>query len=564
MTYDNSVYDVVRVTKLNELYVLLEAEYSTLLSIKEHFTFYAKGYKYHPKYKHGLWDGRISMLASNGMFYIGLMSELMSYCKSQKVTIEVTNPEAFKTKIKWSDDWFEQYKKNSVAYTLYDDQENSVKHAIRYNKSLVLSPTGSGKSIIIYTIVRFLLENTESEILINVPSVSLVEQLYSDFEDYVTDEFCVSDVVHKSYNNTKSVRTKNTRVTIQTWQTTSKLSHEELSVYDAYICDEAHGASAKELTKIIDGLAHCQFRLGLTGTLDGTDMHTLAMTGRFGIIYKEVTTSMLVSKGTLADFSINVSVLDYPLEIAKTINKLSTTYQQEIDFITQHSGRNKYLCNLALSKTSNTLMIFNYVEKHGQVIYDLLKPKLSSSLKEVYYVHGDIKGTDREVYRKEIESVVPVWYDHYLNDTQFIRLRTVHTVITPELFDEAVESYAYTNISELKSDQNVVNVVERTGSCILLASYGTASVGLNIKNLHSLIFCHPRKSPISVLQTIGRVIRKADGKSKVVVHDIGDKLLNKKGSPNFTYRHVTARIEIYEASKFNYDVSVIDYNNWSN
>ena len=176
----NSVYDTIKVTKIDELYVVLQGEYTTLLSIKEHFTFYAKGYKYHPKFKYGLWDGKISMLSGNGMFYIGLLSELMTYCKQNGIKVEITNVADFKNRIKWSEDWFTTFKKNSVVYDLYDYQENSVRHAIKYNKSLVLSPTGSGKSIIIYTIVRFLLDNTDHNILINVPSVSLVEQLFSD------------------------------------------------------------------------------------------------------------------------------------------------------------------------------------------------------------------------------------------------------------------------------------------------------------------------------------------------------------------------------------------------
>lgn len=556
----------ITIRKVNELYIYLDGDISSLMEIKENFTFYAKGYKYHPKFKHGLWDGRISMLMSNGYFYAGLLSELMSYCKANNIAIKIIDPLDFRTTIKFDQEWLDDFKANKVVYDLHDYQENSFKFAVKHNKSLIVSPTGSGKSIIIYTLIRFLIEKTDCKVLINVPSINLVEQLFSDFNDYVIDDFDVAKYVMRSYGTSKDIVTDDTRVVIETWQSTSK-KPESLCEYGAYICDEAHTAPSKELSGIIDNLAHCHFRVGLTGTLDGTDMHTMAMTGRFGIIYSEVTTAFLVKRGDLANFEIDVNILDYPLTVAKKINKKGADYQTEIDFLVTSEERNRYLCNLALEQTKNTLMIFNFVEKHGVVMHEMLKPLLSKCLKEVYFVHGGVKGGSREKFRKEIEHDVPVWYDCYINETEFVRLKEKHQTITGDKVKSViVDEYAHhsVNLDALCSTKtyNIVKTVVHEGSCILLASYGTVSVGVNIKNLHSLIFCHPRKSPISVLQTIGRVIRKADNKDTVKVYDIGDKMLNSKEQPNFTYRHVTARLEIYEKSQFVYSVNTVSYDDW--
>jgi hypothetical protein len=96
------------------------------------------------------------------------------------------------------------------------------------------------------------------------------------------------------------------------------------------------------------------------------------------------------------------------------------------------------------------------------------------------------------------------------------------------------------------SESFVVSDIETVKGCyILLASYGTLAVGVNIRNLHNLIFCHPFKGRILNLQSIGRILRKSNSKNIVYLYDLCDDY--RKGKKvNHAYKHATARLEIYE------------------
>ena len=85
-----------------------------------------------------------------------------------------------------------------------------------------------------------------------------------------------------------------------------------------------------------------------------------------------------------------------------------------------------------------------------------------------------------------------------------------------------------------------------------MASYGTFSTGINIKNLHNVIFASPSKSRIRNLQSIGRVLRKGDNKTQAVLYDISDDC-TKNSIKNYTLNHLIERVKIYNEENFNYE-----------
>jgi superfamily II DNA or RNA helicase len=451
-----------------------------------------------PAFKAGRWDGKVRLYTvKDRAFYIGLLSKLFEWCEESGYTYEYANPDDFKDSRTFIDDEGWEWLKTLGKFEPKWYQKEAVFQALNQSKSLILAPTGSGKSYIQYLIIRYLLEHYEGKILMTVPSTSLVEQMYTDFQDYVVDDWSVEDNVHRIYSG-KEKYTEH-RVVISTWQSAVKLPKVWFNSFGAYICDEAHGADAKSISHIIDQLSHARFRLGLTGTLDGTKMHELDMEARFGKVVRVATTKDLQDGGDLAPLNIECLQLRYNKDDIALVKNMD--YDGEIKFIVGHRQRNYLLAKTAIAQEGNTLMLFNYVAKHGKVLYELMKPMCEAAGKNLYFISGTTAVDDREQIRQ---------------------------------------------------------ILEKENNAILLASFGTLAVGVNVKNLHNLVFCHPLKAVIRTLQSIGRILRTAEGKVDVKLIDIADDLSYTTRSgikkQNTILRHFLERLKIYVGEKWKYKI----------
>lgn len=451
-----------------------------------------------PTFKSGRWDGRIKMFdVRTKLFYRGLLPRLVEWCNENgySIKIDAESKSGLKPQVsydpKFLENWAKYGKLKPKSY-----QIASIEAALKMNQTLIMSPTGSGKSYVIYMIVRYLLENTNEDILITVPTTSLVEQLYSDFNDYAVD-WNAEEYVTKIYSG-KEKNTKH-RVKISTWQSVYKLDKNWFSKFGGYICDEAHGADSKSISSIVDKMPDAAVRVGLTGTLDGTKLHELEMLARFGNIFRAVTTRELMDSGDLANLDIRCLKISYSEEDIKMVKHLD--YQQEIDFLVTNERRNNILVNAALNEPKNVLMLFNFIDKHGTKLYQMLRDKAEKYDKKIFYIHGGVDVEDRE---------------------------------------------------------NIRQLLEKHDNCILLASFGTFSTGINVKNLHTVIFCHPFQAKIKTLQSIGRTIRVAAGKNNATLIDVADDLVykTKKGVEkiNTTMKHFIERLKIYQSERFTYKI----------
>lgn len=389
----------------DELRCNLLCERSIEYGIKKRFSFMADNFKYHPSYKAGVWDGSISLYNLNSKeFYVGLIPELIKWAKETGYSISF-NPDdkkSFAPQMKYNKNYFTDIVPKIAKFPPKEYQVKYVEEALTWNKLGILSPTGSGKSYTQYLLVRYILMFTEYKILINVPSVSLVEQLFADFKDYAIDGWDIDNEVTKVYGSQKE--NPNARVVISTWQTSAKKDQKYMNQFDAYMCDEMHTASAKELSGIIDKIAHAPIRFGLTGTIKDSNLHELEMTARFGRLFRVVTTADLMESKDLAELKVNFLKLKYPLEECKLITKKSTEYQQEIDYIVDHEKRNDTLVKIGLNQNKNTLMLFNYVDRHGKKLYDKMVDQCKRRGKKLYFISGDIDPDKREAIRLEMEE----------------------------------------------------------------------------------------------------------------------------------------------------------------
>jgi superfamily II DNA or RNA helicase len=330
--------------------------------------------------------------------------------------------------------------------------------------------------------------------LLIVPTTSLVEQMYSDFASYGydSDQYC-----HRQYAG-KDKHT-NKFLTITTWQSIYKNEKDYFEQFDFVLGDEAHQFKAKSLTTILSGCTNTKYRIGTTGTLDGTQTHRLVLEGLFGPVYKATTTAELIDKGQLASFKIKCLILKYPDAICKEAR--SWDYNQEMEYIVKNNARNEFIKNLVMSLKGNSLVLFQFVEKHGKNLYEIIKQEAGD--RKVFFVYG---GTDVDI-RESIRAIT-----------------------------------------------------EKEMDAIIVASYGTFSTGVNIRNLHNIIFASPSKSRVRNLQSIGRGLRLGENKEQAVLFDVADDFRIGKFA-NFTLKHFAERVKIYDEEKFNYKFYNIELKN---
>jgi superfamily II DNA or RNA helicase len=477
--------------KKNESFIQFECDRNIAQELSDYFTFFVPGYQFTPAYKSRVWDGKIRLADLRSFtIYHGLVPYIEKFCKERDYELEIDSNVSITEEFSVVE--AEEFIKTlNLPHEVRDYQLKSFVYAIRNKRILLLSPTASGKSLILYLIMRYLQASEFKKGLLIVPTTSLVEQMFSDFKSYGydSDKYC-----HRQYAG-KDKHT-NSFLTITTWQSIYKNDKEYFEQFDFILGDEAHQFKAKSLTTILTGCDQAKYRIGTTGTLDGTQTHRLVLEGLFGPVYQATTTKQLIDNKQLADFQIKCLILKHAEPACKLARDWD--YNQEIDYIVSNKYRNDFIRNLSLSLEGNTLILFQYVEKHGKDLYASIKDKAGK--RHVFFVFG---GTDVEV-RESVRAIT-----------------------------------------------------EKEKDAIIVASYGTFSTGVNIRNLHNIIFASPSKSRIRNLQSIGRGLRIGDNKESAVLFDIADDFRIGKFA-NYTLKHFIERVKIYDDEKFKYKFYNID------
>jgi len=497
MSAGRIVTDKIRIRMLNHSYFAVECHPAQEAELREYFSFFVPGYKFMPQYKARRWDGKVKLYNSvTKQMNVGLYQHLRRFCADRFYQLEIIeNPVYGIPSLKDDVDHPTLIKfLNGLGcpFEARDYQYKAIAHGVENLRTILLSPTGSGKSFIIYNLLRYCAEVTEGKVLVVVPTTSLVEQMYKDFSDYGYD---VEEYCHKIYSGKEKETDK--RVIISTWQSIYKFSKEWFEQFNTVFGDEVHTFKAKSLTTLMDKCVEAKYRFGLTGTLDGTETNKLVLEGLFGPVFTVTRTVELQKQKALADLDISILLLNYHQD--ECVKAVNYKYQDELDFIVTYPPRNKFISKLALDQKGNTLVMFQFVDKHGKVLYDMIKG-MAAEGRKVFYVSGEVDAADREQIR---------------------------------------------------------GIVEKQKDAIIVASLGTFSTGINIKNLHNIIFATPSKSQVKVLQSIGRGLRQSDDGSTTKLFDIADDL-HTKGNKNFTLKHSAERVKIYTKEGFKYKIYPID------
>ena len=469
----------VRVSKVNEVFMQVHCDDGLARDLYDFFSFTVPNAKFMPSVKNRYWDGKVRLYSiKTNKIYIGLLPYVDTFCRERGYDFEgiedvIGEKNTEHLGVETLEPWLHDLK---LPFEPRDYQLDAFNTTIKYGRQLLLSPTASGKSLIIYLLVRYYNKKT----IVIVPTTSLVEQMAKDFIDYGYDK----DIC-KIYSGQPVF---DADITITTWQSFSKAPKDVMQSFDVVVGDEAHLFKATTLKGILEKMKDTAIRIGTTGTLDGSEVHRLQLEGLFGPVKKVITSKELMDKGTIANIDIDCIVL-------KHNKQKKMTYQEEMDYLVMNDERNLFIVNLVKSLKGNTLVLFQYVEKHGVILHSMMSHTDMGG--NLHYVYGGTDTEDRESVRE---------------------------------------------------------IVEQSKEDTILASYGTFSTGVNIKKIDNIVFASPSKSRIRNLQSIGRGLRKTEGKNNMRLFDIADDLQYE----NYTLNHLKERINIYNEENFPYNIKQFD------
>ena len=500
----------VTIVPVNATYAKIFCDSSILFELVDNYTFMVDGYKYAPSYRSGAWSGERFMISKiTRQVYIGLVPEIVQYCidNGYSVDNQAKSPSNEKITLEVVENFCEQLNIHSRGQPIEvrPYQIEAIFHAIKNSRATLVSPTSSGKSLIIYCITRWYLLNNK-KILLLVPNLGLIAQMYSDFADYSTENgWIVAD--HAQMIHGGKSKTVDRPLVIANWQSiynTGKtggksgkpadgIAKNFFSHFDAVFNDETHLAKAKSISGIMEKCINATKRFGLTGTMSGVDCDKLVIEGLFGPVFNVITTKELMDAGAITKLKIKCLKLNYSDEVKKNSSKL--TYQEEMNYLVTSPDRNNFICKLAASQKGNTIIFFNFVEKQGKVMKKMLED-LCGDKKTILYISGEVKLDDREDIRK---------------------------------------------------------MIAERNDLIILGSIACIGTGFSAPNLHVGIFASPCKSKIRVLQTIGRLLRLSSGKNDCTLYDLVDDL-TWKSHKNFTWNWFMERVKYYCETKFDYKI----------
>jgi superfamily II DNA or RNA helicase len=501
----------IQINRLNSFYIQLILKYNKKVEISrnlsQYFSQYSPNYLYDIRYKKRIWDGKIRFYDSrNSLLPIGLLTELKKFCKIFEYNYTVDESLSINNFKDLNSKEIESFIINFVEkvcvnpnYKIRNYQYKYLAKFIKNNTELLESPTASGKSLIIYLCIRYALNliTKGKKVLLIVPTIQLVEQMFKDFIDYGFDSEKYCARIYSGSEDQKLKLQTNKPIIISTWQSLYKLPENEFENIEMIVGDEIHEFGAVKAKSVLTNCKNAIFKLGTTATL-GTDIcSSWTIKGLFDEPVKYVSTMGLVEKKYISNFEVNIINLIYNEEYCKTAKNFS--YFEEMDYLNSLDEKLDFIVQLSkkiIDKKENILILFKSIE-YGKKI----REKIVEELKiEPFYVDGSIKISDRETVRKEME----------LKDSQ-----------------------------------------------IAVCSFGTFSRGINIKNLQNLIFSNTTKAEKKILQSIGRVLRLHKNKELAKIWDIVDNLQYKKNL-NYAVKHFYERKEIYERNE--YKIKYFDIN----
>lgn len=498
--------------KINEVYFIVkpdtQADFAELQELWYAFSLTHPEKNFMPKYKNGTWDGTVRFIRYIDKFKelalvpIGLFVDIFEFMLSHDIEFRVLDNDIgnIKVDLRGFDKWLlenESDKSKKISEREY--QYEAVKHALSLNRCVMESPTGSGKSLMIYMYMKWILDHyfdKDDKFLILVPTTDLVNQMTEDFVEYG----CPRQAICKIYSGQKRDMSK--PIIISTWQSLYKEDYDFFEQFTAIVFDECHKSKADEQIYIGENCVNAKWRLATSATIQEDKVHRYSIMQNFGDIFTTATTRELIDSGYLCDFNVRNIIMEWKNTKGHFIKIEDNDYQKEYNAIINNEHRMEamvnFICNLWVEREfdDSTIMVMG---KRISYIEDIFT-RLSEKIDRVFFIHGQINPAERS---------------------------------------------------------KVKDYIKRKGG-VLVANIDIMGTGINIPNVTTIVFANPIKSDILLLQTIGRAIRLHAGKEVATVYDIIDKMKLENSNYNTVYGWLPDKIKIYETKNFKYDTIHVD------
>lgn len=473
------------IRKINEVYLQIECVKQIAGELREHFSYYAANYQHDPRVKNRVWDGKFYLFNYRDQtIYKGLYNAIVEFAQTRSYSIQ--------TEYQWvdngitKDDVLKLYNRFDPIHEIWESQLDSIHYALAHKNVLIKSPTSSGKSLISYNLALIL--KGLGPVIIIVPTVNLVEQLYKDFHDYSTKNgIDVDAMVHRIYAGQDKETDK--PVTISTWQSIYEQPPEYFHRFHTVIGDECHRFKAKSLKTILEATQNAVYRIGMTGSLDGKEVNEMILTGLFGPILQVTTSYEMIQDGKATPMTVKLRLMEYDDVKAPKPKPKETIYAKQKEWLLANEKRNRYIVDCLEEGEGNKLVLFNLIE-HGKELYKLIKSKYGED--RVFYIDGKVSIAKRELIRSTLDGM---------------------------------------------------------NNAILVATYGTYSEGMNVPSIHHVYSTLPERSQVRILQSIGRVLRLRKGKTESTMWDFADKF-HWNGRLNMGYGQYESRVKLYLEQKY--------------
>jgi superfamily II DNA or RNA helicase len=484
----------------------------------------AKRYGYNPHT-----PSRIYAIKDSGCFELGLYFDILRLLQSDKFSFDVQTTELLRNKVLTGFS-LDNYVKPELTLECRDYQEECVHKCIKFGSGVILLGTGGGKTLIMATLDRSLrqfIPNSYSSLILLPPH--LVEQTYKEFISYGIDpddihkwqgnELEVKPIILASFKTLhaklgncseltpRPIKEKENKaeyklyldeyilkqkLRIKIWKKTKANILQQLNAVKVVMIDEVHSLKkGNHLNKIIK-MIPAVHKFGFTGTLPESEIDKWNIIGKIGPILQNTSSFELRENDFLANVQVQVLNIRYknPPTIKVDMNNPTKAYNEECMFTHFNTFRNKIITNLCKKFDQNSLIIVDKLD-HGNFLFELLKSTIKD--KQIYWLCGEVEMKEREVLR---------------------------------------------------------DLMEKNSNIVCIAMSKIFSVGVNIKNLHYIIFAQGGKAKVTLVQSIGRGLRKHENKELLVIIDLADDL--RYGSD-----HLEKRIERYNEEKIPFEIKDI-------
>lgn len=495
---------LIEVFPKNEAFVIINTTRDIDRELTQYFSLEAVPYKknhkkvrYTARGKGRHWDGMTRFYSyTKHELPKGLLYKVVDFCQERKYRLSIdpslleqgtVDPEKF-------------VKELGIIHVPHDFQYDALKKSIESGRRFILSPTSSGKSLLLFALTMWYLKKTKKKVLIVVPFLGLLEQLKKEFGAY-SPSIGLDNHIHLISGGCP-VDDPTKMVYIATYHSLVNQHHSYYEQFGCVMVDEVH-RSYDQVKKILDKCKTIKHRFGFTGTLDGTKIHlwkTESITGR---LYSTIKTNILIKRGLASSLNILCFMFKYSekyktevtLKMAQKPKEGLTAahaYNQKLEYIVNLPERNQKIKDIILNapNNKNTLVLTDRLQ-HVQILSEYLK----GTNKKVVLINGTVSGENREKIREFTEN-----------------------------------------------NENVV----------IIGTYGTISTGTNIKNLQNIIFATSGKTQIKLLQSIGRGLRKDGKDNKLNVIDITDDFNMDNPNKDYFIQHFRERLKIYVKEEFDY------------